>query len=57
MKKTAKKLTLNSETLRSLMESSLNAQGGSAWSNCYYTNISACCSAPHHPPCGTTECW
>jgi hypothetical protein len=59
MKKTTRKLTLNRETLRLLMERSLeNAQGGfSTWSDCYCTNISACCSAPYHPACGTVECW
>lgn len=58
MKKHAKKLSLNRETVLALSSESLEkAAGGtthpSAWSNCYCTNGSACCSNE----CGTQLCW
>lgn len=59
MRKGIRKLSLNRETLVSLSDvSTKEAHGGtlhacSAWSNCYCTNYSACCSGA----CGTQECF
>ncbi|MFL6234752.1 MAG: class I lanthipeptide [Thermoanaerobaculia bacterium] len=56
MKKHVKKLSLSRETLSALGEKSLSeAPGGtgSAWSNCFCTNYSACCTNG----CGTQLCW
>ena len=53
MKKTAKKLTLSRETLRSLVDGTLEeVRGGTLWSNCYchYTLQTNC-------TCQSAECW
>ncbi len=55
MKKGLKKLSLNRETLSSLNSESLEqVAGGTVWSNCYCTEMSACCT---NVGCPTRLCW
>jgi hypothetical protein len=54
MKKTAKKLMLSRETVRFLVDRSLEeVQGGSLWSACYcYYTVNSNCNCEN-----TRECW